>query len=369
MPPPPIPVLRVRGTHREVGRQIGSACADVIRNGLGAEAAGERSGELRLELAVEYHEATARSLPWLIEELDGCAEGAGVDALELFAASIEELPAAVARRSGDDAAAVPVDVARGRCSDLVAVPPATANGHVLVAHNNDLSPQTEDELVAIEWEVPGDPVVFSIGIGPWISVGFNSDGLALTGNELTPNDERIGMPRLLQVRAMLRARSLDAAVAEALRPDRASSYNNVLSHRDGRVVNVEGSATDAELTSPDARGALVHTNHYACDRMLRFEGDPEYAKRSAVRYRRAAQLLENAASTPGSVTEAGLRTMLADHQDAPDALCRHADEGSKTKTVFWVVADVTDGRVTFGRGNPCDSEAQSFRMPYVSRPA
>ena len=32
--------------------------------------------------------------------------------------------------------------------------------------------------------MPGDPVVFTIGIGPWISVGFNSAGLALTGNEV-----------------------------------------------------------------------------------------------------------------------------------------------------------------------------------------
>ena len=58
-------------------------------------------------------------------------------------------------------------------------------------------------------------------------------------------------------------------------------------HRDGGVVNVEGSATDAELTRPTAAGTLAHTNHYACERMLRYEGDPAYAKRSAVRLGRA----------------------------------------------------------------------------------
>ena len=62
----------------------------------------------------------------------------------------------------------------------------------------------EDDLVAIEWHVPGDPVVLTFGIGPWISVGFNSAGLALTGNELSPNDNRVGIPRLLQVRDMIR---------------------------------------------------------------------------------------------------------------------------------------------------------------------
>jgi hypothetical protein len=28
--------------------------------------------------------------------------------------------------------------------------------------------------------------------------------------------------------------------------------------------------------------------------------------------------------------------------------------------VFWCVADVTDGRITYGGGNPCDSQAQTY---------
>ena len=65
--------------------------------------------------------------------------------------------------------------------------------------------------MALEWRVAGDPVSFTIGIGPWISVGFNSAGLALTGNELSPSDDRVGIPRLLLVRDILRRRTLDQA--------------------------------------------------------------------------------------------------------------------------------------------------------------
>src|SRR2546423_10913421 len=133
--------------------------------------------------------------------------------------------------------------------------------------------------------------MFTIGIGPWISVGWNAAGLSLTGNELSPNDNRVGVPRLVQVRDMLRKRTMDEAVAAALRPDRASSYSNVLAHRDGSVVCVEGSATDAELLRADD-GTLAHTNHYVGERMLRYQGDMEYAEGSAVRYRRARALLD-----------------------------------------------------------------------------
>ena len=35
---------------------------------------------------------------------------------------------------------------------------------------------------------------------------------------------------------------------------------------------------------------------------------------------------------------------------------------NSTKTVFWVIADVTAGRLTYGRGNPCDSQEQVYEF-------
>src|SRR5207248_530073 len=115
----------------------------------------------------------------------------------------------------------------------------------------DLGADVEDDVIAIEWRVAGEPVLFTLGVGPWISVGWNDAGLSVTGNELAPGDERIGIPRLLQVRDVLTRRSLADAVDAVLHPARASSYNWVLAHRDGRAVNVEGSALDAELLEPE----------------------------------------------------------------------------------------------------------------------
>jgi isopenicillin-N N-acyltransferase-like protein len=357
----PIPLLRVSGSHREVGRAIGAATAPVLRDAAAFETAlpAGRSRDEQLALADRHRVVTRAATPWLVEELDGAAEGAGVDPLALFAASVEEIwtvrPSAVGTRE-------PVP---GRCSDLVIGPPHTADGHLWVAHNNDLGEDSEARLVAIEWRVPGEPVVFSLGIGPWISVGWNDAGLSLTGNELSPNDERVGVPRLLMVREQLTASTLDAAVAMALRPDRASSYNTVFAHRDGRAVNVEGSAGDAVVRALGVGETLAHTNHYVEPAMLGYEGDPAYARRSAVRYDRACALLAGAAACPpGSVTPAVLRAWLSDHEGAPDSICRHpgAAAGSPAeraageaavKTVFWTIADVRAGEIAYGRGNPC----------------
>ena len=373
----PIPLVRVVGSHREVGRQLGAATAEVVRRAVAfdAELPADRTRDDQLALARGYRAATLRATPWLVEEIDGAAQGAGVDPLALFAASVEEIWAvrpsqpgssgdAAPGSSGDAApgassspAAGAPDPNRGRCSDIVAGPPLTADGHLLVAHTNDLAPDSEPTIVAVEWRVPGEPVVFSLGIGPWISAGWNDAGLSLTGNELTPNDDRVGVPRLLMVREQLTARALDEAAAMALRPDRASSYNTLLAHRDGGVLNVEGSATDAVVRRLGPAGGLAHTNHYVEPEMLRYEGDPAYARRSAVRYGRACALV--AAAAPGSVTPALLRAWLADHEGAPDSICRHAAAepgGSMSKTVFWAIADVTTGEISYGLGNPCSGE-------------
>ncbi|HEX7248411.1 MAG TPA: C45 family peptidase [Actinomycetota bacterium] len=353
MTPPLIDIIRIAApTHREAGRQLG----ELARNRLHAEAAealddlpAGRTLQRQRELAAEYRAFTEPRLPWLVDELDGIAEAAGLDPLTFFAASIEELWYEPRQK-----------VTTGRCSDVVAGPRATADGHLLVGHTNDLRPSAEQHIVGIEKQVGDDPTTFQLGGVPWLSVGFNDAGLSLTGNELTPNDERLGISRSHQVLEMMRARSLDEMVAMSLRPDRASSYNNVLTSADGGVANVEGSATDAEVTGLDDDDHLVHTNHYVCDRMLPFEGDPGYAAHSAVRYERARELI--AAQPAGSVTPGVMREILSDHEAAPDSVCRHAAPGAAVKTAFWCIADVTEGHITFGRGNPCDSEAQEYRF-------
>lgn len=354
MAPDPIPTLVVTGSHREVGRQVGEARRDVIRAEVEFDdrlPAGRTRSE-QLELASRYRDVTGAAYPWYLEELGGIAEAAGVDPLAAFACMVEEIwYAPYASRL------------QGRCTDVVAVPPATAGDRMLVAHNNDMPRTYQDQLIAIEWRVDDEPAVFSIGNGMWISCGWSSAGISMTGNELAPLDERVGIPREIQFRSMLRMPSIETAIGESLRHDRASSYNQVLVSTDGSVVNVEGSATAAELVEPDERGHLVHTNHYVCERMERYEGDPDYRPNSAARYDRARTLI--AAQPPGDVTGETLRSILSDHEGEPNAICRHPErygDVSASATAFWWVADLTGSEVTYGRGNPCDSIPQTHRF-------
>jgi isopenicillin-N N-acyltransferase like protein len=338
----PIPFIRVSGDHYEAGRQIGAACRDALARSLSQSRAAPPSGKSWEDLrraAAPYLAATSASLPWVVEELRGAAEGAAIDLLDLAVLGTEEI-------WGED------EAAQG-CSDFAAGPPATADGQVWLAHNNDLSPSVADQLFAVEWRVKGQPALFTLGVGGiFISVGYNSAGLSLTGNELSPNDERIGVPRLLIVRDILAQRTAAAAIQAATNPARASSYNNLVAHKDGTIVNVEGSGGDHALL-PAEDGWTVHTNHYVAPSMLRYEADPSDIAGSAARYQRARELL---AGCPRPVTPARLRGFLADQVGAPDCLCK---DNESVQTVFWCVIGLHQGTIEYGR-DPREVESQRF---------
>lgn len=330
--------LTVSGSHYECGRQVGSACAELIQRVLEdcqeQFAPGLRREDYRLS-AGPYLAASRRAFPWVLDEIRGAAEGAGVEFIDLFIAAVEELFSSPSAK---------------RCSDFALCPPASAD-HVLLAHNNDLSPASEENLLAIEWNFPDEPRLYTIGVGPFLSIGLNSKSIALTGNELASNDERPGIPRWIIARALLSAENIDEAVSIALHPERASSYNNIISSGDGRILNVEASATDHELLYPD-QGWLVHTNHYVHPRMRQYEQNPGDIVGSVERYERACQLMQGC---PRPVDLPALGTFLGDHDSQPVSLCWHDPEG-KVKTVFSALIDLTGFTVDMAVGNPCQNE-------------
>jgi isopenicillin-N N-acyltransferase-like protein len=331
-----IPIIRAAGTHREAGAAIGAASGDDIRRSV-------QGAGFDPDVVLRYRGASVKHVPWVVEELDAAARAAEVDPLALFAGAVLEL-------STFSQTKVPA-----HCTDVAAVPALTADGHLLVAHNNDLSAGDENDVVAIEWKVDGEPTIFTLGLGPWISVGWNEAGLSITGNEVAPKDEGVGIPRLLQVRDVLTRTTLTEATRAILHPARASSYNWVVA-QDDVVMSIEGSATAAEPIAPAEDGTLAHTNHYVHPEMLDFEASAS-SEGSTARLQRAKELMTESLEEP--VTRTRLREILSDHEGS-EPLCRHGNAPGDSQTAFWCIADVTAGTVMYGRGNPCDSEAQLY---------
>lgn len=334
-----IPVLEVGGSHRQVGEQIGEQMrpalqrlAAGLREGLPAGVAWrERVGQGQLYLA---HSRAV--YPQYVEELEGVAAGADLPFEELFLGVCEELW-------------MPEAWARG-CTDMAARGGATADGSTLLAHTNDLAPETEEDLVILMVQAGDEPQFLGVspgGLG--YSAGFNAAGICLTGNEVEATDVRPGVPRLLTVRAILAARRLEEALDACLLPQRASSYNNIVADPHGEVYSMEGSATDCEPIYVEG-DILAHANHYATPAMRRFEANPADMAGSLIRHNRAWRLLRE---NHGRLSPELFQMLLADHANYPGSICKH---GLTTVTVFSLVVCPEARRAWVGRGRPCQTQ-------------
>jgi isopenicillin-N N-acyltransferase-like protein len=342
-----IPLVQARGTHHEVGLQVGQACQAGIQKTLGGlreELPEGVTWEQMLQQSARYLEFSRQVYPGYVEELEGIAEGAGVPFDEVFLSMCEELWEKAAWRG---------------CTDMAARGRATKDGSTLIAHTNDLLPQAEEHLVLLKVQAGDEPEFLGISPGGIaISAGFNAAGISLTGNQLDSNDIRPGVPRLLVVRAILASRHLSEAMDHCLLPQRASSYNNVLADTSGEVYSMEGSATDCEPLYIQG-DILAHTNHYLSPAMRRFEADRNDIGNSVLRYNRAMRLLRE---NYGELTPELFQKLLADHAGYPTSICKH---GTETVTVFSMVIQLESLRAWIGAGRACEAEYVEYQLePY-----
>lgn len=338
----PIPVIHVKGSHYEAGYQIGTQLKSNILQEVAQMKKREDWKKVRAEAEL-FLAYSKKYLPEYVAEAKGTADAAGLEIEDLFPGLCEEI--------GD----VNYRFTRG-CSDLIASNDITADGSVLAAHNNDTSPLYQDSVTIIHYQVEGEPEIVAVGYGGLgISVGYNSAGISLTGNQVDSNDMRVGVPRLLLVRKILAAQTLGEAIDAALLKERASNYNQVITDASGEIYSIEGSATDyAPLYSTD--GYLVHTNHYVAPWMRKFESDPNGITSSIVRYNRGVRLLKK---NLGGITIDKLKEFLSDHVNYPGSICRH---GKEVKTTFSVIINLTTQTMLLARGNPCEVKYNQYNL-------
>jgi isopenicillin-N N-acyltransferase-like protein len=245
-------------------------------------------------------------------------------------------------------------VARGR---------ATVDGSTLVAHSNDLGPEVEEDLVILKVRAGDEPEFLGVSVGGvGYSAGFNAAGISMTGNQVSCNDIRPGVPRLLCVRAILAARRLEEAMNACLLPSRASNYNNVIADANGEVYSMEGSATDCEPIYVEGY-ILAHANHYASPPMRGFEADRSSISGSVIRHNRAWRLLRE---NYGTLTPERFRVLLADHANYPGSICKH---GVESVTVFSLVFRLEERRAWIGKGRPCQATYYEYRLDPWPQPA
>ena len=353
----PPPLIEVSGTHREMGQQIGEACRKQVQHSVeNAHVLIDQSYNT-LELTWDGAKIQAsKYLPFAeerysqyVDEIRGMAAGANVSFDDLMVVNAME--------------AVAMDALHlTRCTSFAVNEQRTADGHVLLAHNEDWIPEDENDVYVISAKPNDDPPFLAMTYGGLLpNVGFNAYGIAQAIDTVYPNDSRIGIPRLVVARAVLASHRISGALGRTLVHHRAAGYNHLIAHESGEMYSVEVSARRFDILH-GTDGYMTHTNHYLSPTMKEIEKEPEELISSRVRYFRANRLLrENSTHT--------IKTMQAiqkDHVNLPNSICNHNIEGTspldRESTITAFVIDLTVREMHIVWGNPCQNTYHTYHL-------
>ncbi len=355
--PNPPPLIRVSGTHREMGRQIGEACRKQIRHSVENARKLLEDAYGQLELTWEGAQIQARKYlpfaqeryPEYVEELLGMAEGANITYEEISVLNGME--------------AVAMDALHlTSCTSMAVNDDCTADGHVLAAHNEDWLPEDEDDVFVIHASPKEGPPFLAMNYGGLLpNIGFNAHGIAQLIDSVYPNDSRIGLPRIVVARAVFAAETPGEAIRAVLVSHRAAGYNHLLVHESGEMYCVEVSARDFDLIYGED-GYLVHTNHYISNKMQTREKDPGKVIDSRVRYHRASRLINQTEMH----TIKTLQAIQRDHVNFSNSICNHAidlsDPLDREKTITALVIDLTVREMHIAWGTPCENPYHTYHL-------
>jgi predicted choloylglycine hydrolase len=340
------PMVGVEGSHREIGRQIGSAMKERITSHL------EISPQYRN--SVEYLDGEGRetvermldhahaAFPHLTEEVEGMAEALGIPFERLFAfqcraeiSILKEPPgcSTIALRDGDG---------------------------VILVHNEDGNDLNIGRMFLVKVTPPSGVSFLSFvypGLLPGNGPSINDAGLVQTTNYIQPRRVGDGIPRYFIGRAILEAKSLDEAVSLATMTPRAFSYHhNLVYLPQRRILSVEVAAYPEHKHSvEEVHGLYVHTNHFLHPGMTGKEktGTQPYDvpyESSTTRMAVLNKAIEEK-GPPANVEE--IMKLLILHEGWPYSPCRHPEGDVRGATLGTAVFTAPAKTMTLFHGNPC----------------
>jgi isopenicillin-N N-acyltransferase-like protein len=353
----PVPIVRVSGSHREIGRQIGEACREKVVHSIENARALLAEAYEQLELTWDGAQIQSRKYlpfaeeryPQYVDEMRGIAEGANMPFDEVVTLNTME--------------AVTTDALHlTRCTSFAVNEERTADGHILAGHNEDWVPEDEDDVYVVHAKPEDEPPFLAMSYGGLLpNIGFNTHGVLQLIDSVYPKDSRIGIPRLVVARAVLASKTPAEAIRKALVPHRAAGYNHLLVHQSGELYSVEVSARKFDLLY-GLDGYMAHTNHYLSQKMHEVEDEPEELISSRVRYLRANRLLRQSQAH----TLKTIQAIQKDHVNFSNSICNHAvdyhDPLDREKTINAMVFDLTAREMHIAWGNPCQNAYHTYHL-------
>ncbi|SDE22287.1 isopenicillin-N N-acyltransferase like protein [Variovorax sp. CF079] len=327
------PLVDVSGTPHARGVQHGRAVPERVARSIalyksqlgkrGVDEATLRRLAQSMAQVIEAYDAT------YLEELRGIAEGAGAtleDVITINCRTEMMFGHADLQQSLEAPAKAPSSE-DGDCTGLLVLPGRSATGRLMHAHNWDWREECVDTGIVLRIRREEGPDILSFTeAGALARHGFNANGVSLTGNSLSSDEDfrkGAGVPLVLLRRRVLEAANLAQAMRAIWDSRRYCANNMILAQAgagDGAGMSLETSPGEIFWVMPED-DLLVHTNHWLCPAARVKLRDPYMGERVDSLYRQ--DRVENALRrVSGPICWDHVKAILADEFGKPDGVLR-----------------------------------------------
>ena len=286
--------LEVAGSHKDVGRAIGTKFGSIIRERITERQKRIVDYDKYLKNVEPYYNATKERFPNLIIESEEVAKAAGVGVADYFSINSHE---------------VATDFKHDHCTVAVSFGEKGAT----VGHNEDWEGASPDALYILKATIKGTTFLglqYKVAT-PGVAVTINNWGLVQCINYLDQAPQ-IGVPKNFVARAVLECKTLGEAEKVIRETKRASGFNHVLV-QGHKVWNIETAADKIAVIRIDG-DPYVHTNHYLVPEMKTLE--KSHTESSIARYKRAKEIVNS------SMDETEMEELLSDTKNVKYPISR-----------------------------------------------
>lgn len=296
----------------------------------------------------------------MVEEMEGIAEGAGVD--------FEDILTLNAR--SEIALTNQGELLADGCTTMAITSPISKD--TIIGQTWDWTPSQKRSLLLLHIQAESKPRMTMVTEGGLIGkIGYNSAGVALCFNALLTNKRTNEIPLHLGARAVLNSYSQAEAIAKIANGQIAAAASFLIGYHDGSgngmAVNPEISPFGIDYVGGD-EGWLTHTNHICSARLnnkLKDLNDFRFED-SILRKKRADQLIKTSLAVGEPINEKVFERWLSDTFNKPSSIYhfqnKNVPEHRRAETIFSIIINVTNRRALLRIGQEEEfKEIDSFR--------
>ncbi|UFT99091.1 C45 family peptidase [Radiobacillus kanasensis] len=351
--------LALSGTAKEIGYEHGSKGKKEVIHSLETyeklfHGYKQIDWQQAREYALEHVDSIEKYDYDLVEEMQGVAEGAGVDFEDILALNARS-EIALAGYKGSSFS--------DGCTAMALYPPIHRD--TIIAQNWDWKGRQTDSLLALSIQQQNKPDIQMITEGGMIGkIGWNSSGVGVCFNALLTDKKSNEVPIHLGLRGVLDSYSLTEAISKIKAGQMASAASFLIGADEGEpdkgmAVNFEVSPFGIYEVGTQM-GRLVHSNHLLSNELKKHLKDMNEFRfdDSMIRKKRAEQLIDLSLQSGEDITEDTFKTWLSDTFNKPNSINHYknelAPEHRQMETVFSIIMNLSKKNMYVCVGKPAE---------------